>query len=131
VRDVAAFDVEVPTASPRREVRVAKSAVKLAVAWYLRYVSEQLNRFSAATLRMSETLAARVEKAETGLVELAARVDKLEKLAVPASRAKVTGNAAGEEPALAAGQGAAARPARRRSSANPAGRRAKGTGVEG
>jgi hypothetical protein len=77
-RAVAGFDVEAPTESPRREVRVAKTAVKRMVAWYVRYLSEQLNSFSAATLRLSETLATRVEKTETSLSELAARVEKLE-----------------------------------------------------
>ncbi|MGC8627369.1 MAG: hypothetical protein ACP5VR_07410 [Acidimicrobiales bacterium] len=79
VRDVAAFNVEVPTESPRREVHLAKQAFKRAAAWYLRYLAEQLNAFAGAALRLGETLVTRVEGAEVRLDELVARVDALEK----------------------------------------------------
>jgi hypothetical protein len=78
VRDVASFNVEVPTESTRREVQFAKQAVKRAAGWYLRYLAEQLNAFAGAMTRLGESLTTRVEGAEARLDELAARVEALE-----------------------------------------------------
>jgi cell division protein FtsB len=78
LEDVSHFDVEVPTASNRREVEVLKSGVKRLLAWYMRYLAVELNNFSAATARLAEVLARRTEKLEKGSDELAARVGALE-----------------------------------------------------
>ena len=62
--DAAAFNVDAPTASARPEGRLAKQAVKRAVGWYMRYLSEQLGDFGRAVLRTAEALADRVELLE-------------------------------------------------------------------
>lgn len=62
--DAAAFNVDAPTASARPEGRLAKQAVKRAVRWYMRYLSEQLADFGRAVLRTAEALADRVELLE-------------------------------------------------------------------
>ncbi len=62
--DAAAFNVDAPTASARPVGRLAKQAVKRAVRWYMRYLSEQLVDFGRAVLRTAEALADRVELLE-------------------------------------------------------------------
>jgi len=135
VRDVAAFNVEVPTDSPRREVHLAKQAFKRAAAWYLRYLAEQLNAFAGAALRLGETLVTRVEGAEVRLDELAARVEVLEKSslssAVPTPVPAVPNRAAaaptpGSQELPAPGR--RARPSQGESG-GPSGRPSKGQGV--
>jgi hypothetical protein len=78
LRDVSQFDIEAPTAANRREVELLKSGVKRLLAWYMRYLAVQLNNFSAATARVGEVLAGRVEGLEKGTGELEARVGALE-----------------------------------------------------
>lgn len=78
LQDVSHFDLEVPTASNRREVELIKSGVKRLLAWYMRYLAVELNNFSAATARLAEVLARRTEKLEKGSDDLAARVGALE-----------------------------------------------------
>jgi hypothetical protein len=95
VRDVAAFDVEVPTASQHREWELVKVGVKRLSVWYMRYLAQQLNEFGARVARMGDALAARTEKLERGSEELEARIGaaeerlaRLEALAfVPAAHA--------------------------------------------
>jgi hypothetical protein len=78
LRDVTHFDVEVPTASNRREVEVLKTGVKRLLAWYMRYLGVQLNNFAAATTRLGEMVVERGEKLEAGAGELEARLGALE-----------------------------------------------------
>jgi hypothetical protein len=78
LRDVSQFDIDAPTVANRREVELLKSGVKRLLAWYMRYLAVQLNNFSAATARVGEVLAGRVERLENGAGELEARVGALE-----------------------------------------------------
>ncbi len=76
--DVATFDVEVPTASTRREWEYLKVAVKRLTSWYLRYLAGQLNAFGGQVQRLGEALAARTDGLETAADELAARMELAE-----------------------------------------------------
>lgn len=78
LQDVSHLDIEVPTASNRREVEMLKSGVKRLLAWYMRYLAVEFNNFSAATTRLGEVLAGRSEKLEKGSEELAVRLGALE-----------------------------------------------------
>ena len=78
LRDVTHFDVEVPTASNRREVELLKTGVKRVLAWYMRYLAVELNNFAAATTRLAEMVVERGEKLEAGAGELEARLGALE-----------------------------------------------------
>jgi hypothetical protein len=78
LRDVATFDVEVPTASTRREWEYLKVAVKRLTSWYLRYLAGQLNAFGGQVQRLGEALAARTDGLETAADELAARMELAE-----------------------------------------------------
>jgi hypothetical protein len=78
LRDVAAFDVEVPTASTRREWEYLKVTVKKLTSWYLRYLAGQLNAFGGQVQRLGETLAARTDGLEAAADELAARMELAE-----------------------------------------------------
>ncbi|MGH2770992.1 MAG: hypothetical protein ACRDJF_10800 [Actinomycetota bacterium] len=79
------FDVDAPTASPRRGAGIAKRAVKGLTAWYFRYLEEQMNAFGQAVAGLGETLAAtlegleaRLSEATQKLEELQSRIDRLE-----------------------------------------------------
>ena len=78
LRDVTHFDLEVPTASNRREVELLKTGVKRVLAWYMRYLAVELNNFAAATTRLAEMVVERGEKLEAGAGELEARLGALE-----------------------------------------------------
>src|SRR5579862_1602968 len=64
VRDRSNFDVEVPTASRRREFEMVKSGVKRLSVWYMRYLAAQLNGFADSVSQLGEALAARTQKLE-------------------------------------------------------------------
>ena len=92
LRDVTHFDLEVPTASNRREVELLKTGVKRVLAWYMRYLAVELNNFAAATTRLAEMVVERGEKLEAGAGELEVRLGALEERvrrleAAPSSRA--------------------------------------------
>lgn len=78
VRDLSSFDVEVPTASRRREFEMVKSGIKRLSVWYMRYLAGQLNAFAASVSRMGDAMAARVERVEATTDEVLARVGAAE-----------------------------------------------------
>src|SRR5581483_4537059 len=78
VRDVASFDVEVPTASQHREWELVKVGVKRLSVWYMRYLAEQLNNFGSSVSRLGDVLVQRTEALERNDDELAARVGAAE-----------------------------------------------------
>jgi hypothetical protein len=78
VRNLATFNVDVPVLSARREVQVVKKGVKRLSAWYMRYLSAQLNAFGATVVRLGETMAARVEDLERRGDDLSARLGAVE-----------------------------------------------------
>jgi hypothetical protein len=78
LRDVATFDVEVPTTSPRREVQLVKTGVKRLSAWYMRYLSAQLNAFGASIVSLGDALASRTERLEANTDQMAARLGAVE-----------------------------------------------------
>jgi hypothetical protein len=78
VKDLATFDIDVPTASNRREGELIKTTIKRLTLWYMRYLAGQLNAFGASVLRLGDTIAARTERLESGTDELAARVGAVE-----------------------------------------------------
>lgn len=93
VRGTSHFNVEAPTSSPRREVELMKNGVKRMSAWYMRYLSAQLDAFAADLVRLADALVVRTERMESGtdelIVRLAAaeeRLDRLEAGGAPAAR---------------------------------------------
>lgn len=84
LEDAAAIDVEVPVASARREVELAKRGARKLVRWYLRYLAEQVTALGQATTRLGVALAGRVDRLDdttAGLVaEVAGLRDRLERL---------------------------------------------------
>jgi hypothetical protein len=83
--DQARIDVEVPTASRRREGVYLKKAIKLGTRWYLRYLADQMTAFGESVSRLGRELAARTDAldARTGAINaeveaLKRRVDQLE-----------------------------------------------------
>jgi hypothetical protein len=78
LREVATFDVEVPTASQRREWEFVKTAIKRLTSWYFRFLAAQLNVFGAHVLTLGDTLAARTEGLESTSDELAVRLGAAE-----------------------------------------------------
>jgi glycosyltransferase involved in cell wall biosynthesis len=84
--DAAGIDIDVPTASRRREAVVVKQGVKKLTGWYLRYLAQQITVLGQATSRLGTALverADRIEDTTSGLVEemarLRARLDRLER----------------------------------------------------
>jgi hypothetical protein len=75
--DVVVIDVEVPTASARREVRLLKTVIKRLTAWYLRYVGQQITVFGRAVERLGGALMERVEGLEARADQLGSRVEDL------------------------------------------------------
>ncbi len=78
LREVATFDVEVPTASQRREWEFVKIAIKKLTSWYFRFLAAQLNSFGAHVLTLGDTLAAKTEGLESASDELAVRLGAAE-----------------------------------------------------
>jgi hypothetical protein len=78
LRDVSAFDAEVPTGSPRREVQLVKTGVKRLSAWYMRYLSGQLNAFGTNIVALGDALVSRTERLEASTDEMAARLGAVE-----------------------------------------------------
>jgi hypothetical protein len=78
LREVSTFDVEVPTASQRREWEYVKKAIKRLTSWYFRFLAAQLNLFGAHVLNLGDTLAARTDGLESASDELAVRLGAAE-----------------------------------------------------
>jgi len=72
--EVARFDVEVPTASARREVEVLKTGIKRLQGWYMRYLSEQMASFADGVMRLASDLVVRAEELGSTTDELANRL---------------------------------------------------------
>jgi hypothetical protein len=64
VADQAHIDVEVPTASRRRSVRLLKISVKHLIRWYLRYLAQQVTVLGESVSRLGRELAARADAIE-------------------------------------------------------------------
>lgn len=119
VRDVANFDVEVPTASQHREWELVKVGVKRLSVWYMRYLAEQLNNFGNNVTRLGDALVARTEALERADDELAARVGAAEErlarlearvLGAHGDATRAAGTQGPTAPGGAVGTGAAAAP---------------------
>lgn len=84
VRDLSTFDVEVPTASRRKEFEYVKTGIKRLSVWYMRYLAAQLNAFANSVTQMGDALATRTEKLEAAsddvLARLAAAEERLGRL---------------------------------------------------
>lgn len=78
LRASARFDVDVPTASPRREVTLVKTGVKRLSGWYMSYLAEQLSSFGAALVNWADAMAAKAQGAQSDLDDVAVRVGALE-----------------------------------------------------
>jgi hypothetical protein len=78
VRGTAHFDVEAPTSSARREVELMKTGVKRVSAWYMRYLSAQLDTFAANLVRLADALVAQSQSLESGNDELIVRIGAVE-----------------------------------------------------
>jgi hypothetical protein len=85
VEDTALVDIEVPILSSRRSVRAVKLGVRKLVAWYLRYLTQQVTAFHAAVSRFGAVLVERTDQIEEStatlardLHDLAQRVERLE-----------------------------------------------------
>jgi hypothetical protein len=102
VRGTSHFNVEAPTSSARREVELMKTGVKRMSAWYLRYLSVQVDAFAAALVGLADALAVRTERLESGtdelIVRLAAVEDRLDDLEASAQRARSAPKPAPEAP---------------------------------
>jgi hypothetical protein len=77
VADQARIDVEVPTASRRREGVYLKKAIKLAVRWYIRYVAGQMTAFGESMSKLGRELATRIDAVDARSEELSGAVDAL------------------------------------------------------
>jgi hypothetical protein len=78
VAQVLPLDVEAPTSSPTAPERLAKAGLKRAVAWYMRYLAEQVNDLGFALLRAGQALSERAGGAERKVEELERRLSSLE-----------------------------------------------------
>jgi hypothetical protein len=85
VRQSARIDVDVPTLSSRRAVRLVKAAVKALTGWYLRYLGQQVQVLGESVSRLGDALVARTESVESRveghdarIADLSARVAALE-----------------------------------------------------
>ncbi len=78
LREVATFDVEVPTASQHREWEYVKIAIKRLTSWYFRFLAAQLNVFGAHVINLGDTLATRTDGLESAADELAVRLGAAE-----------------------------------------------------
>jgi hypothetical protein len=77
VADQARIDVEVPTASRRREGVYLKKAIKLGTRWYLRYLANQMTAFGESVSRLGRELAARTDALDARADALRADVEAL------------------------------------------------------
>lgn len=94
MEQLATVDVDVPTLSRRRPVRLVKVGVKQAGGWYMRYLGAQVTAFGLAAVRFGATLVERTDALERSgeatasqLAQLSARVERLEATAAPANTA--------------------------------------------
>jgi hypothetical protein len=78
VRDRSSFDVEVPTASRRREFEMVKTGIKRLSVWYMRYLAGQLNAFANSVTQLGEALAARTQQLEGVTDDVLARLSAAE-----------------------------------------------------
>ena len=78
VRDRSNFDVEVPTASRRREFEMVKTGIKRLSVWYMRYLAGQLNAFANSVTQLGEALAARTRQLEAVSDDIQARLSAAE-----------------------------------------------------
>jgi glycosyltransferase involved in cell wall biosynthesis len=77
VSDASVVDIDVPTASGRREAVVLKQGIKKLTGWYLRYLAQQTTVLGQATLRLGTAVAERADRLEdttSGLVDEVARL---------------------------------------------------------
>jgi len=77
LEETAAFDVDVPVLSRRRAGRYVKSSIKAAVAWYFRYVGQQLIAFGETVAAWGEIVTDRLVDLEQSTAELQSEVARL------------------------------------------------------
>jgi hypothetical protein len=84
--EVTTVNVDVPTASRRRPVRVIKVVIRRLLGWYLRYLGDQVTVLGQAVARLGAALVERTEQLgdETAKLQrdvngLAERVERLER----------------------------------------------------
>lgn len=94
LRHVATFDVEVPTASQRKEWEYIKVTMKRLTSWYFRFLAAQLNVFGAHVINLGDALAARTDGLESTQEELAVRLgaaeERLRRLEARSDRARTS-----------------------------------------
>jgi hypothetical protein len=78
LNDQARIDVEVPTASRRREGVYLKKAIKRSTQWYLRYLAGQITAFGESVSRVGRELAVRTDAIDAKADELGRSVKALE-----------------------------------------------------
>jgi hypothetical protein len=85
VEDLSSMDLDVPTLSRHRSLRVLKWGVKRLVGWYLRYLGQQVTALGQATARLGGALVEQTERLEgsnarleEAVTELRSRVERLE-----------------------------------------------------
>lgn len=74
----AYIDVNAPTFSRVAPFAVLKKVLKKLLAWYFRYVAQQVTTFGNAVARLGSMLSERVERVEADRDEQAARIEALE-----------------------------------------------------
>ena len=86
VEDLSEVDIDIPIVARRAPVRALKAAVKRLVGWYLSYLAKQVTAFGQAVTHLGTALSDRTEALEGStrelraqVVELAERVDRLER----------------------------------------------------
>jgi hypothetical protein len=77
VRDLVSFDLDVPTGSRRRVVRLVKTAVKRLGGWYLLYLAQQISAFGDAVARFGQVLVERTDQVEERALGVARDVERL------------------------------------------------------
>lgn len=78
VAQEALVDVDAPLRTRRPGARVAKTVIKRATAWYLKYVGDQVSDLGQAIVHLGDALAGRVDGVEREVGELRDRVARLE-----------------------------------------------------
>lgn len=61
---VAYIDIDVPTASKKPGVSLVKRGLRLLVAWYLNYITQQFNNFTSNLMRLISIMDQRLERLE-------------------------------------------------------------------
>jgi hypothetical protein len=86
IEDSARIDVDVPTASRRRDATLLKLAVKRLTAWYLGYVGDQVTLLGQAMIRYGTAMVTRTDRLDEtaaalrdDVAALTARVEHLER----------------------------------------------------